>query len=205
MRIKERFHRPVIAFAPGNDGELKGSARSVAGLHIRDVLDAVAATHPGLILRFGGHAMAAGLSLNQTDLAEFREAFDREVCKHLSPDDLNGVLHSDGSLDSTELNLDIAEQLRNGGPWGQGFPEPVFDDIFEVVNYRIVAQRHVKLTLRLPDQDSVTDAIAFGQAERVGELVSGKVRVVYRLDSNEYRGVCSAQLVVEYMEAVMEK
>lgn len=201
-RIKERLHRPVIAFAPTNESELKGSARSVSGVHIRDVLDAIAARHPGLILRFGGHAMAAGLSLERDNFDAFQKAFDNEVSSHLSADDLNGVIVSDGNLDATELNLDTAEQLRNGGPWGQGFPEPLFDDLFEVVNTRVVGEHHLKLVLRLQDHDTVTDAIAFGQGSRREELASGLVRVAYRLDANEYRGVSSAQLMVEYIESI---
>lgn len=198
-RIKERLHRPVIAFAPAGTDEIKGSARSVSGLHIRDALDAVAAGNPGLITRFGGHAMAAGLSLSRERLPAFSAAFDREVRRHLSGDDLRGVVHSDGELTETELSLDLAELLRAAGPWGQGFPEPVFDGVFEVVNRRVVGERHLKLQLRLSRASNGIDAIAFNAAE-LAETVSERVRVAYRLDVNDYRGLRSLQLIVEHLE-----
>ncbi|MCK4950988.1 MAG: single-stranded-DNA-specific exonuclease RecJ [Gammaproteobacteria bacterium] len=205
-RIKEQFHRPVIAFALTGDGDIKGSARSIPGFHIRDALDAVAARHPELIQKFGGHAMAAGLSLAQENLEAFQQAFDEEVRRHLAEDDLRGVIHSDGMLDEQDLGLDLAEQLREAGPWGQGFPEPVFDGEFEVISQRIVGEKHLKMMVR-PLGGSVTlDAIAFNvagsAAEQFGEGELDEVSLAYRLDVNEFRGIRSAQLMVEHINVL---
>lgn len=199
-RIKERLHRPVIAFAPGADGEIKGSARSVPGLHIRDALDAVAARHPELISKFGGHAMAAGLSLRRDDLDAFRQAFESEVRSHLSSDDLRGVVYSDGELAAEDLGLHLAQLLRDGGPWGQGFPEPVFDGVFDVLEQRIVAERHLKMLVRPASGGAALDAIAFNVTEHAWPRQPGRVRLAYRLDVNDWRGQRNAQLVVEHME-----
>ena len=198
-RIKERLHRPVIAFAPGEGEEIKGSARSVPGLHIRDTLDAVAATHPELLRRFGGHAMAAGLTLHRDHLESFRRAFDREVRRHLSPEDLYGRIHSDGELPAAHLNLELAELLRRGGPWGQGFPEPLFDGVFEVVRWRVVGERHLKLVLRPPLEELQLDAIAFNSSIRQWPEEAARVEVAYRLSVNEYRERRSLQLILEHV------
>jgi single-stranded-DNA-specific exonuclease len=200
-RIKDKLHRPVIVFAEGANGELKGSARSVPGLHIRDALDAVATQHPGLLTKFGGHAMAAGLSLAVHDLEKFRAAFDAEVRKHLRPEDLCKALYSDGELAEAELNLALAEQLRAAGPWGQGFPEPLFDGTFEIVNRRIVGERHLKLMLRLPGSRQMIDAIAFNTVDDDWPVDVRAVHMAYRLDINEYNGRRSAQLLVEHISA----
>ena len=200
-RIKDRLHRPVIAFARTEDGEIKGSARSIKGVHIRDVLDAIAARHPGLIEKFGGHAMAAGLSIREENLAAFTEAFDEEVRNWISEDDLTGTIHTDGELADNEISLELAEQLRMGGPWGQGFPEPVFDGEFEIVQKRIVAEKHLKLLLRVPNGRQLVDAIAFNAVENHWTEEARKLRMAYRLDVNEYRGQRNVQLQVEYMEA----
>ncbi len=199
-RIKERLHRPVIAFARSAEGEIKGSARSVAGLHIRDVLDAVATRHPQLIDRFGGHAMAAGLSLAEADYPAFAAAFDAEVSRHLSADDLHTHLYSDGELSGAELSLATAQQLRDAGPWGQEFPEPLFDGRFEILGQRVVGERHLKLTVKPPESSGRIDAIAFNTAA----LPAGcrYARLAYRLDVNEYRGLVSPQLVIEHIETV---
>lgn len=200
-RIKDRLHRPVIAFAPGaTEDELKGSARSVTGLHIRDALDAVAALHPGLISKFGGHAMAAGLSLPRRHLEAFRAAFDAEVRRHLTPEDLQGVVYSDGELPAEDLGLELALLLRDAGPWGQGFPEPVFDGVFQVLDRRIVGERHVKFTVRPAPDGPALDAIAFNAAETAVYEGANLLRLAYRLDVNEYRGARAVQLVVEHME-----
>ncbi len=199
-RIKEHTHRPVIAFAPVSDTEVKGSARSVPGLHIRDALDAVAARHPQLLSKFGGHAMAAGLTLQRAHLDAFRDAFDEEVSRHLSDDDLQGRIVSDGELAAEDLSLPLAELLRAAGPWGQGFPEPVFDGGFEVVSQRVVGERHLKLTLRPPHQSRTVEAIAFN-AVREGKTASyTRIHAAYRLDVNEYQGSRSVQLIVEHLE-----
>ena len=203
-RVREKTHRPVIAFAPDKDGCIKGSARSVPGLHIRDALDAVAAAHPELISKFGGHAMAAGLSLALEALPAFREAFDQEVRRHLSPDDLCGRLLSDGALSGQELCLEVAEALRDAGPWGQGFPEPLFDGVFEVVSHRILGGKHVKLSLRTPNHGTVIAAIAFNQASDYQCLpAQQRLRIAYRLDVNDWRGLRSAQLIIEHMETAL--
>jgi single-stranded-DNA-specific exonuclease len=197
-RIKERLHRPVIAFARSSGGEIKGSARSVPGLHIRDVLDSVAARNPGLVRKFGGHAMAAGLSLAEADYAEFARAFDAVVAQLLSAADLFARIYSDGELAEEELTLDTAQSLRTGGPWGQSFPEPVFDGLFEVLAQRVVGVRHLKLTVRPQQGKHCMDAIAFNTAVLPADCSA--VRMAYRLDVNEYRGVVSPQLVVDYLE-----
>ena len=198
-RIKERFHRPVIAFARSGEGEIKGSARSVAGLHIRDALDAVATRHPDLIEKFGGHAMAAGLSLPEHHYPAFAAAFDKEVSRHLSKDDLKGVIYSDGELSDQELSLDTAQLLRDASPWGQGFPAPVFEGDFTVVSHRVVGQRHLKMTLSPAKGNCQIDAIAFNT--EVLPRGSQRVHMAYRLDVNEYRGIVSPQLIIEHMEA----
>ncbi len=198
-RIKEQYHRPVIVFADADEGQVKGSARSIPGLHIRDTLDAVAARHPGLLDKFGGHAMAAGLSLAADRLDDFRVAFLDELESRLDDDMLTGVLETDGALAPEDFSLEVSELLRDAGPWGQGFPEPLFDGVFTVVSQRVVGERHLKLSLRPPGGRPL-DAIAFGQVERYVPETGERVRVVYRLDSNEYRGMLGLQLVAEWME-----
>lgn len=198
-RIKDRFHRPVIAFAPGNGDEIKGSARSVPGLHIRDTLDTVAAHHPGLLRKFGGHAMAAGLTLERESYERFRLAFEEEVCRRLPTDGRAGIL-SDGELSDEDMTVVLAELLREAGPWGQGFPEPVFDGRFDVVDRRVVGERHLKLTLRQGAR-RVFDAIAFNAVESGTPAPSwARVHAAYRLDVNEYRGSRSLQLIIEHLE-----
>ncbi len=201
-RIKERTHRPVIAFAPANETELKGSARSVPGLHIRDALDAIAASHPHMLTKFGGHAMAAGLSLAREHLEAFTQAFNEEVGRWLTEDDLEGKILSDGELGEQDLNLELAEKLRAGGPWGQGFPEPVFDNEFDVIAQRVVGEKHLKLRLRHGGRRTI-DAIAFNSvADATAPPALTRVRAAYRLDVNEYQGSRNVQLVIEHMESV---
>ena len=201
-RIKERFHRPVIAFAASGAGEIKGSARSIPGLHIRDTLDAIAARHPEVLQKFGGHAMAAGLSLAESQLPVFEAAFQAELKDRLNEESLTGVLESDGALDAGEFSLELAELLRSAGPWGQGFPEPLFDGGFTVVNQRVVGEHHLKLSVRPDGGRQVLDAIAFNQAAE-HQLEKGQhVRLAYRLDSNEYRGLLGLQLIVEMIEVL---
>jgi single-stranded-DNA-specific exonuclease len=204
-RIRERVHRPVIAFAPGDPGWIKGSARSVPGVHVRDVLDALATTHPGLLERFGGHAMAAGMTIPEGRFDEFRRAFADEVARCIDPDALSGELHTDGELAAEELALDTALALRDGGPWGAGFPEPSFDGRFGVIETRILADRHLKLRLR-SDADVAVEAIVFQHLDereaaviRAGEIVD----LVYRADANEYGGTTRLQLVAEWLAPVM--
>lgn len=201
-RIKDRVHRPVIAFAQATDHELKGSARSVPGLHIRDALDAIAARHPDLLRRFGGHAMAAGLTLDPEKLHEFRLAFDEEAARHLSEEDLQGKILSDGELAPQDLSLELASLLRAAGPWGQAFPEPVFDGLFEIVNRRVVGQHHLKMALRCRDHNKVINAIAFRQAPDGVAPDWSHARAAYKLDINQYRGSRSLQLIIEHLEPV---
>ena len=199
-RIRERVHRPVIAFALDHcPGQLRGSARSVPGLHIRDVLATIDARQPGLIGRFGGHAAAAGLSLPATNLPAFQTAFDAAVRGQLRPEDLNGCLWSDGELEPADLSLELAEQLREAGPWGQGFPEPLFDGVFEVTAHRVMKDQHLKLSLRPPGTKRQVEAVAFN---RVGDFTPGtaRLRVAYKLDANEWRGERRLQLRVEHLE-----
>jgi single-stranded-DNA-specific exonuclease len=198
-RVRERFHRPVIAFAPGEEeGTIKGSARSIPGLHIRDVLDAVASARPGLLEKFGGHAMAAGMSLKQADFAAFAQAFDAEVRCRLDAESLNGVVYSDGTLEGDEFSMGLAELLRSSGPWGQGFPEPLFDGRFRVISQRVLGDQHLKMVLEPEAGGKLLDAIAFNQAERMPAGKEPVIHVAYRLDVNEFRGERNLQLMVEY-------
>ncbi len=196
-RIKERVHRPVIAFAPANECELKGSARSVSGLHIRDALDNIAAREPALLAKFGGHAMAAGLTLARADFEAFARAFDEEVSCWLSDDDLRGRIFTDGELKGDDFSLELAEALRGGGPWGQGFPEPLFDGCFEVLDRRVVGEKHLRLTLRAGDLKPLS-AIAFQAADTPPGWT--RIRAAYRLEVNEYQGSRSLRLVLEHLE-----
>jgi single-stranded-DNA-specific exonuclease len=196
-RIKDRLHRPVIAFARAENGALRGSARSVAGVNIRDALDSIATRHPGLIDKFGGHAMAAGMTLSEGHLGAFRTAFAAEIAARADPESLRGVIHSDGVLSPQELSLDTARMLKGAGPWGQGFPEPIFDGDFHIVDTRIVGSKHLKMQLRPADGRSCDslEAIAFGYAAGPVEVRPGtQLRLAYRLEVNEYRGVERVQL-----------
>ncbi|RMG38026.1 MAG: single-stranded-DNA-specific exonuclease RecJ [Gammaproteobacteria bacterium] len=198
-RIKERYHRPVIAFAAAGDDTLKGSARSIPGLHIRDALDRVAARHPRLLQKFGGHAMAAGMSIAREDFEAFSRAFDEVVRELLDPEALQPLVDSDGAIPAEELNLETARLIADAGPWGQAFPEPLFDDCFEIRSGRIVGERHWKLLLHHPESGQSIDGIAFNAVERHPRLPQ-RARVAYRLDVNEWRGQVALQLRIEHME-----
>lgn len=197
-RIKEKVNRPVVAFATGDSGELKGSARSVPGFHIRDGLDAVAAKHPELLKKFGGHAMAAGMTIAADKLALFQQAFDDEVRRQLPAEALQHSVLSDGPLSGSELTMEMAELLREAGPWGHNFPEPLFDGEFSLLQQRIVGQRHLKLVLMEPDSGIAVDAIHFNADTKIwpDESVK-KVRAVFRLDVNEFRGQRNLQLMID--------
>ena len=201
-RIKDKYHRPTIVFADVGDGEIKGSARSVPGFHIRDALDAVAARHPDLLQKFGGHAMAAGMSLTRENFGEFSKAFDDEVRRQLTTDDLQAVVVSDGELAAQDFSLPIATQLREAGPWGQHFPEPVFDGEFFLVQQKLVGEKHLKMTLAHDAQgQQLVDAIAFNiDPARWPNAQAKKVRVAYKLDINEFRGNTTVQMLVDYLE-----
>jgi single-stranded-DNA-specific exonuclease len=210
-RVKERVNRPVIALARQDADTLKGSARSISGVHIRDVLDAVATRHPGLIEKFGGHAMAAGLTLPAATLTKFQAEFDAEVRRWMSIDDTIGIVHSDGSLQQEELTLDVARLLQQAGPWGQNFPEPMFDGCFEVRNVRILGERHLKLEVRSVSGDgplkaaTSCEAIAFRHFDHDDAphvAPDARVELAYRLDVNRFNGSERLQLVVEYLRVL---
>ncbi|BBL99996.1 single-stranded-DNA-specific exonuclease RecJ [Microbulbifer sp. GL-2] len=200
-RIKEKFHRPVIAFAEGDNGLVKGSARSISGLHIRDALSDVAAANPELISKFGGHAMAAGLSLPAENLDAFRVEFERVVRTRLDENQLQAVIDSDGGLDIAEFTLQTAALLRACAPWGQGFPEPVFDGEFLLLQQRIVGERHLKMVVAPPQAPQLAlDAIAFNVDTDQWPQATQRVRLAYKLDVNEFRGRESLQLMVSLLE-----
>ncbi len=204
-RIKDQYHRPVIAFANEDSNKsIKGSARSIPGFHIRDALDSIASKYPHVLSKFGGHAMAAGMSLEKEHYETFSSAFDEEVKRQLSEGDLQAVLHSDGELSEQDFNLQIATELREAGPWGQHFPEPAFDGEFIVVTQRIVGQKHLKLVLATDISGKNTvDAIAFNIDPVIWPNERAeKIRAVFKLDVNEYRGKESLQLMIEYMEII---
>jgi single-stranded-DNA-specific exonuclease len=202
-RIKDRLHRPTIAFADGDSGELKGSARSIPGIHIRDILDAVATRHPGLVTRFGGHAMAAGLTLPRVAYEKFSTAFVAEVARHAQDVELQAVIESDGELLAEDFRLDLATELRFASPWGQHFPEPIFDGCFSVVSQRLVGEKHLKLVLSPLGDETLLDAIAFNVDLQIWPDASVKqVEIAYRLDVNEFRGKRSVQLMVEHLVAL---
>lgn len=203
-RVKDYFHRPVIIFAPGNNSqELKGSARSIAGLHIRDLLEMIATKHPDLITKFGGHAMAAGLSINRSDFKIFSEIFRSETKQILDPDQLEGKLFSDGELNQNDFSVDLAKQIREAGPWGQAFPEPIFDGKFKILNQRLVSAKHLKLTLVPQDTHKQLDAIAFNiDVKSWPNHQANHIYAAYRLDINEYLGRISLQLILEQLEIV---
>lgn len=199
-RLKEKYHRPCIVFAKGSEDEknteIKGSARSIPGLHIRDLLEHIDSQHPKLIIKFGGHAMAAGLSIKEADFNKFQEAFNKLAGKWLKAEDLQSIILSDGELDINHLTLAFAEQLRESGPWGQNFPEPLFDDTFTLVQQRIVGEKHLKIVVE--KQGEVFDGIAFNiDIKAWPDIQAKQVHLAYRLDVNEFRGKRTVQLMVE--------
>lgn len=198
-RVKEVCHRPVIAFAAESEGQLKGSARSVPGVHARDLLEAVSSTHPELIIRFGGHAMAAGLTIATGNYGRFATAVSEQLDRLYPQADFSGAIVSDGVLPDTAFDLGFARSLRDAGPWGSGFPEPLWNGDFAVLEQRTVGENHLKLRVRPAGGGNVVDAIAFNQA---GPAYRGVVQMAYRLDVNEFRGVETPQLVVEQITAL---
>jgi single-stranded-DNA-specific exonuclease len=198
-RIKDRYHRPVIAFAVSSETELKGSARSIAGLHIRDVLATIALHYPELMKKFGGHAMAAGLTIPRESFDSFSKIFNEVIATQLSDHDLQQSLLSDGELHTTELTLDLAEIMREAGPWGQSFPEPLFDGVFEMIEQRLVGGKHLKMTLA--KEGIMLDAIAFNiDLNRWPNYRLEYVKIAYRLDVNEFRNKRKIQLIVEHLD-----
>ncbi len=199
-RIKEQYHRPVIAFADAGGGEIKGSARSIPGLHMRDLLEGIDTRHPGLILKFGGHAMAAGLSLPASEFERFAALYDEAVRATLPESALTGELLSDGELSAPQLNLETAALLRQAGPWGQNFPEPLFDGRFRLLDQRLVGQKHLKLAVQSECGAVQLDAIAFNVDLTTWPNASVQwVQLVYKLDVNHWRGRDSVQLLVEHL------
>jgi len=200
-RIREQTHRPTIAFAPDDNGvDIKGSARSIPGLHIRDVLAVVDTRHPGMMKKYGGHAMAAGITLLRDDLDAFSQAFDTAVRDTLRAEDLDAAITTDGPLNSDELHLETAALLKRAGPWGQHFPEPLFDGNFRVVSQRIVGENHLKLVLQPEDGGDIIDGIAFNTGPEVPDYTRTGARVVYKPDANTFRGRTNLQLLIDYLE-----
>lgn len=199
-RIKERFHRPVIAFAPAGDGTLKGSGRSVQGLHMRDALERLDTLYPGMMLKFGGHAMAAGLSLEEARFEEFRQRFGDLIGEWLDPALLQGEIWSDGPLSAQEMTLEVAEMLRDAGPWGQMFPEPLFDGRFRILQQRLVGERHLKVMVEPVGGGPLLDGIAFNvDTTRWPDNGVREVELAYKLDVNEFRGNRSVQLLIDHL------
>jgi len=197
-RIKERFHRPVIAFAPAGDGLLKGSGRSIQGLHMRDALERLDTLYPGMMLKFGGHAMAAGLSLEAARFEEFQQRFGALVTEWLDPALLQGEVVSDGPLSPADMTLEVAEMLRDAGPWGQMFPEPLFDGRFRLLQQRIVGERHLKVMVEPVGGGPLLDGIAFNVDTTIWpDNGVREVSLAYKLDVNEFRGNRSVQLIID--------
>lgn len=200
-RIKDQFHRPVVAFAQDQEGILKGSARSIEGLHIRDALERIHLRHPEIIIKFGGHAMAAGLSIHQQYFERFQQLFDQTVCECLESDHLQGIVWTDGELPNQFFNLETAEMLKNAGPWGQAFPEPSFDGEFKILQQRLVGEKHLKMMVEPKQGGPLLDAIAFNVDTRYYPDLSIKyVKLAYKLDINAFRDRRNIQLLVDYIE-----
>jgi single-stranded-DNA-specific exonuclease len=206
-RLKEKYYRPVVAFARAEDGTLKGSSRSIPGFHIRDAMEVVASCHPGVITKFGGHAMAAGLTMNESDLDVFVEAFQKQASKVIAPEDLKAKMMTDGTLQLSQLTMTTAALLRESGPWGQQFPEPSFEGIFTLKSQRIVGEKHLKMAFSHPSAPtSLIDGIYFNiDPEQWPSHAVETVRCVYRLDINEFRGTKKLQFLVQYMTPVSSK
>lgn len=200
-RVKDKLRKPVIAFALSAEEQLRGSARSVPGIHIRDVLDSIATRHPGLISKFGGHAMAAGLTVERSQLDAFAIAFDEEAARWAAGSAGADAVETDGELAMNEIALETAYALRAGGPWGQAFPEPCFDGAFTIRNSRVVGERHLKMWVEVPNTGRTFDAIAFNHIEAPDNFTPpvGTVQLVYRLDVNEYQGERRLQLLVDHV------
>lgn len=202
-RIKDKIHRPVITFALGTNNELKGSGRSISGFHLKDALEKIAAKEPRIIKKFGGHAMAAGLSIAKEDFEVFANLFNEIVSETISEDILTNIVLSDGELPSNTLNIETAEILQKGGPWGQAFPEPLFDGQFKIVSYRILKEKHLKLLLCSLDDYFTVDAVAFNvDTQKMNITEQDILHVAYRLDINDYKGKRELQLLIEHFDMV---
>lgn len=206
-RVKDQYHRPVIAFTQDSEGILKGSARSIEGLHMRDVLERIHSQHPNIILKFGGHAMAAGLSIREEYFADFQHLFNQTIADWLDEEHLQGIIWTDGELNSNEFNLETAELIKSVGTWGQGFPEPCFDGEFKILDQRAIGQNknHLKMLLEPRQGGVLLDAIAFNIDTRLyPDLSIKQARLAYKLEINEFRGNRSVQLLVDYIEPIDE-
>jgi len=201
-RIKDRLHRPVIIFTHDKDNKIRGSGRSVAGVHIRDVIDTIAAKNPGMICHFGGHAMAAGLTIPRSQFKAFQKAFNEEVSQNLSADALYGTILTDGELSENDFNLELAEQLRTISPWGHEFPEPIFEGEFEVLGRRLLKEKHLKMQVRPLGGQQPIDVIAFNTVDTDWPPKVNRVRLAYRLEINVFRGLRNLQLMASYVAAV---
>lgn len=200
-KLKDRLHRPVVACAPVGDGsdEVRASARSIRGVHVRDILAEIDSRNPGLIKRFGGHAMAAGMTLDRIDIPRFAEQFDVVIRERSAPELFEPVLYTDGELDASDLTLDLARRLRESGPWGQGFPEPLFDNHFSLDAWRLVGGKHWRLTLRHPELRQPIEAIHFNAEP--GMTPPASLHAVYQLDINEWNGRETLQLLIRHLQA----
>ncbi len=206
-RVKDQYHRPVIAFTQDSEGILKGSARSIEGLHMRDVLERIHSQHPNIILKFGGHAMAAGLSIREEYFADFQHLFNQTIADWLDEEHLQGIIWTDGELNSNEFNLETAKLIKSVGTWGQGFPEPCFDGEFKILDQRAIGQNknHLKMLLEPKQGGVLLDAIAFNIDTRLyPDLSIKQARLAYKLEINEFRGNRSLQLLVDYIEPIDE-
>ena len=199
-RLKEKYHRPTLVFADAGDGILKGSGRSIASLHLRDALDLVTKWHPNLVIKFGGHAMAAGLSIRAADFNQFQQAFEAVTRSLLTEADLQAVIETDGQLDINDMSLQTAHILASG-VWGQGFAQPVFSDYFKVINQRILGEKHSKLVLEkvgIEKNSKRFDAIYFNYSDSLPE----NIMAVYALEANEYKNLQTLQLQIKYIQQI---
>lgn len=204
-RVKEQYHRPTIIFTNGDDGEIKGSGRSLAKLNIRDLLCEINVDYPGVIIKFGGHAMAAGLSVHKDKFDIFRKAFNEKVISKLSLDDLNSTIFTDGILPYEYITLEFTKILRQSGPWGQGFPEPIFEGEFNILDQRLVGNNHLKLILELDEFNSINGILFNADVSQWPNEKCDRIKIAYKLDINEYRGRQQVQLIIEYAEALKTK
>lgn len=202
-RVKDLYYKPTFVFAKHSDTELKASGRSIPGLHLKDVLENIATEHNDLLIKFGGHAMAAGLSLHIDNFERFADIFNQKIAECITNVNTQSLIHSDGELCPTTMNLETAQLLQNAGPWGQGFPEPVFDGQFKIINHKILKEKHVKFLLGSLDQFFTIDAVAFNlEPEKLQFQTDEILHVAYRLDVNEYRGNQTVQLLIDYFDVV---
>jgi len=198
-KIKDVTYRPVISFASAGDGLLKGSGRSVTGVHLRDMLDLVDKSEPDLIIRFGGHAMAAGLTIKEQDLSRFTECFEKILQQHVDPVHFNNTLLSDGEINGQEMTLELAKILRDAGPWGQRFPAPSFDGQFKVLDKRILSNKHLKFVLTAKDSHSPIDAILFFATDQQLKTNYQDLHIFYELSVNDFRGEQNPQLMIRHI------